>query len=47
MNDDAPWDEYDDDTDGYCDCGAMHTIDEIACGQCDCCGKPISSEEYS
>jgi hypothetical protein len=35
-----------DDADGWCDCCAMHTIDEIDSGQCDCCGKPISPEEY-
>jgi len=35
-----------DDADGWCDCCAMHTIDEIDSGQCDYCGKPISPEEY-
>jgi len=47
MDDDLPWDEYNDDDDGYCACCAMHTIDEIDCGQCDCCGKPIAPEEYA
>jgi hypothetical protein len=47
MSDDMPWDEYEDDEDGYCDCGAAHTIGEMDAGSCDCCGKPISSEEYS
>jgi hypothetical protein len=47
MTDDMPWDDYEDCDDGYCDCAALHTISEIDCGQCDCCGKPISQEEYS
>jgi hypothetical protein len=46
MADPMSLDEYEDDADGWCDCCAMHTIDEIDSGQCDCCGKPISPEEY-
>jgi hypothetical protein len=46
MAESIPWDEYEDDADGWCDCCAMHAIDEIDSGQCDCCGKPISPEEY-
>lgn len=46
MGDPMSLDEYEDDADGWCDCCAMHTIDEIDSGQCDCCGKPISPEEY-
>lgn len=32
-----------DDGDGseYCDCGAIHSIDEIDSNRCDCCGKRI------
>ena len=47
MKDDAPWDEYEDDADSYCECGVLHTISEMDSGSCDFCGKPISSEEYS
>ena len=31
LHDDSP----------YCDCGAVHSIDELDSGQCDCCGKMI------
>ena len=40
-----PVEEPDDDR--YCDCGALHTIDEIDSGVCDACGKWIDGEEYS
>lgn len=38
--------DYSDD-DPWCDCGSLHTIEEMDSGVCDCCGKPISCEEYS
>lgn len=35
-------DENDDFEDGeYCECGAVHSIDEIDSGRCDCCGGLI------
>ena len=40
-------DDHEDFADGFCECGAFHSIEEIDSGQCDCCGKPISPEEYS
>jgi hypothetical protein len=47
MSEVMPWDDYEDDADGYCDCQAFHTISEMDSGKCDCCGKPICPEEYS
>lgn len=46
---DEPFDYCDDDPgegleDGYCDCGAVHTEDEITSGVCDCCGGIIDGE---
>lgn len=38
-------DEFDDDgpDDGFCDCGAGHSIDELDSGRCDCCGGLIDA----
>ncbi len=47
MSEVTPWDDYEDDADGYCDCQLLHTVGEMDCGQCDYCGKPICPEEYS
>lgn len=49
MGDEYDLDELDDrDTDdGYCDCGACHTIEEMDSGCCDCCGRPIPTWEYT
>jgi hypothetical protein len=46
MSDDMAWSEYEDDADGYCECGVFHTIEEMDSGSCDCCGKPIHPEDY-
>ncbi len=40
-------DDDEDFADGFCECGSFHSTGEIDSGQCDCCGKPISPEEYS
>jgi hypothetical protein len=29
------------DDDGYCACGAIHSIEEIDHGACDCCGGTV------
>jgi hypothetical protein len=42
----VPWDDDEDVADGWCECGLLHTIEEIHFGQCDYCGNPISPEEY-
>jgi hypothetical protein len=31
--------------DGYCECGAIHCIEESDSGVCDCCGLPIDPNE--
>lgn len=36
MDDDFEDDRTDDD--GYCACGAIHSIEELDSGMCDCCG---------
>lgn len=34
------WDEPEDDS-PYCECGSVHTLDELDWNKCDCCGKEI------
>lgn len=34
-------DEYDMDDDSYCECGAVHSIQETDDGWCGCCGGEV------
>jgi hypothetical protein len=36
-------DEYPNDS-PYCECGALHGVEEIDFNECDCCGKLIEIE---
>lgn len=45
-----PWgeprdDDYEEESDGYCQCGAYHEEGEADCGICSCCGLPVDPND--